>query len=98
MARARGPKAERGCRFEISAIKKILPAFARRAGPVQARERSSGGEQRVAVILLDGLVPHMSHENLSESSRHAYTLHVVGGGARYPESNWLQRATPARGF
>ena len=52
------------------------------------------------LIVLHGLVPHMSHENRSASSRHAYTLHAIGGAARYPESNWLQRApdAPARGF
>jgi phytanoyl-CoA hydroxylase len=51
-----------------------------------------------AVILLDGLCPHMSQANLSPTSRHAYTLHVTSGASRYPETNWLQRATPARGF
>ena len=53
-----------------------------------------------AVILLDGRLPHMSHANVSEQSRHAYTLHVVGGGADYPNTNWLRRAPdfPARGF
>ncbi len=53
-----------------------------------------------AVILLDGRLPHMSHANVSKESRHAYTLHIVGGGAHYPNTNWLQRAAdfPARGF
>jgi phytanoyl-CoA hydroxylase len=51
-----------------------------------------------AVIVLDGLCPHMSHANRSPASRHAYTLHVVSGLSDYPTTNWLQRATPARGF
>jgi phytanoyl-CoA hydroxylase len=53
-----------------------------------------------SVIVLDGLVPHMSLANTSDRPRHAYTLHVVGGGSTYPSSNWLQRAKdmPARGF
>ena len=51
-----------------------------------------------AVIVLDGLLPHMSYANTSPTSRHAYTLHVVSGASAYPDSNWLQRATPARGF
>ncbi len=51
-----------------------------------------------ALIVLDGLVPHMSKQNYSERSRHAYTLHVVSGEAAYPETNWLRRKTPARGF
>lgn len=50
------------------------------------------------LIVLDGLVPHMSYTNRSPTSRHAYTLHVVSGAAAYPASNWLQRGTPARGF
>jgi phytanoyl-CoA hydroxylase len=51
-----------------------------------------------AVIVLDGLVPHMSKRNDSERSRHAYTLHAVSARGGYPETNWLRRATPARGF
>lgn len=50
------------------------------------------------LIVLDGLCPHMSQANRSASSRHAYTLHVVSARSAYPSSNWLQRATPARGF
>jgi phytanoyl-CoA hydroxylase len=53
-----------------------------------------------ALVVLDGLAPHMSHANLSPRSRHAYTLHVVSGEGKYPETNWLRRAPsmPARGF
>jgi phytanoyl-CoA hydroxylase len=51
-----------------------------------------------AVIVLDGLLPHLSKQNESERSRHAYTLHVLSGRAGYPRTNWLRRATPARGF
>jgi phytanoyl-CoA hydroxylase len=51
-----------------------------------------------AVILLDGLVPHLSKQNRSERSRHAYTLHAVSAESAYPETNWLRRAMPARGF
>lgn len=52
------------------------------------------------LIVLDGLLPHLSYANLSEKSRHAYTLHVIDGAARYPEENWLQRSRglPFRGF
>ena len=55
---------------------------------------------RGALVLLDGLLPHLSRANLSPRSRHAYTLHVVSGAARYPADNWLQREPdrPARGF
>jgi len=52
------------------------------------------------VIVLHGLLPHLSRENRSSRSRHAYTLHVIDAGAQYPESNWLQRSAemPLRGF
>jgi len=50
------------------------------------------------LIILHPLLPHLSRENRSEKSRHAYTLHLVDASAHYPDSNWLQRSTPARGF
>jgi phytanoyl-CoA hydroxylase len=51
-----------------------------------------------AVIVLDGLLPHLSRQNFSERSRHAYTLHLVSARSAYPETNWLRRRSPARGF
>lgn len=42
------------------------------------------------LILLHGRVPHKSKANLSEQSRHAYTLHLVDTSLPYPEKNWLQ--------
>ena len=53
-----------------------------------------------SMIVLHGLLPHMSHANRSESTRHAYTMHIIDGLADYPEWNWLQRPTemPLRGF
>ena len=56
--------------------------------------------QKGALIVLDGLLPHMSHPNRSDRSRHAYTLHVIDGDSCYPNDNWLQRshAMPLRGF
>jgi phytanoyl-CoA hydroxylase len=50
------------------------------------------------LILLDGLVPHLSYTNRSPHSRHAYTLHVISGASAYPSTNWLERKTPPRGF
>jgi phytanoyl-CoA hydroxylase len=52
------------------------------------------------LIVLNALLPHLSRENRSAKSRHAYTLHVVDAAAHYPKENWLQRAAemPARGF
>jgi len=53
-----------------------------------------------SLIVLNALLPHLSRENRSAQSRHAYTLHVIDGAAHYPKENWLQRAgeMPARGF
>ena len=52
------------------------------------------------LIVLHGLLPHKSLANKSPKSRHAYTLHVIGGNSVYPATNWLQRspAMPLRGF
>ncbi len=52
------------------------------------------------VIVLHGLLPHLSRENRSPKSRHAYTLHVIDADSEYPASNWLQRSVemPLRGF
>ncbi|AUN32116.1 phytanoyl-CoA dioxygenase family protein [Niveispirillum cyanobacteriorum] len=56
--------------------------------------------KRGTLILLHGLLPHLSGPNRSDKSRHAYTIHVVDGACGYPASNWLQRPAddPARGF
>ena len=53
-----------------------------------------------SLILLHGLLPHRSFENRSPNSRHAYTLHLIHAGAKYPGDNWLQRSAtmPLRGF
>jgi len=52
------------------------------------------------VIVLHGLLPHLSRENRSPRSRHAYTLHVIDASALYSKDNWLQRSEemPLRGF
>jgi phytanoyl-CoA hydroxylase len=52
------------------------------------------------LVIFDGRAPHMSGANLSEYSRHAYTLHVIDKKSHYPAENWLQRSEslPLRGF
>ena len=52
------------------------------------------------LIVLHPLLPHLSRENRSAKSRHAYTLHVIDAATDYPASNWLQRSPemPPRGF
>jgi phytanoyl-CoA hydroxylase len=53
-----------------------------------------------SLIVLHALLPHLSRENRSEKSRHAYTLHVIDAQANYPAENWLRRSPnlPLRGF
>ncbi|MCG3162142.1 MAG: hypothetical protein JMDDDDMK_03382 [Acidobacteria bacterium] len=53
-----------------------------------------------ALIILHGLLPHLSYANRSPKSRHAYTLHVIDGACEYPAGNWLRRSPdmPPRGF
>jgi phytanoyl-CoA hydroxylase len=55
---------------------------------------------RGSLILLHSRLPHMSKENISATSRHAYTMHIMDSSDEYLESNWLQRpaALPFRGF
>lgn len=44
------------------------------------------------LIVLHGLLPHMSRANTSPQSRHAYSIHIIDGNARYDEKNWLQKS------
>ena len=52
------------------------------------------------LAIFDGRAPHMSGPNLSDRSRHAYTLHVIDSSCHWPADNWLQRRAdlPLRGF
>jgi phytanoyl-CoA hydroxylase len=56
--------------------------------------------EKGTLIVLHPLLPHLSRENRSAKSRHAYTLHVIDASTEYPACNWLQRSAdmPARGF
>ena len=56
--------------------------------------------EKGTLIVLNGLLPHLSRENRSSKSRHAYTLHVISADVHYAEDNWPQRspAMPLRGF
>lgn len=70
------------------------PAFAEENGyvPLEAKKGT--------LVVLHGLLPHLSGANTSDRSRHAYALHAVEASATYPEDNWLQRGAsmPAQGF
>ena len=52
------------------------------------------------LVIFDGRAPHLSGANLSDKSRHAYTVHVIDKQSHYPAGNWLQRNAdmPLRGF
>lgn len=78
-----------GARFEIFDHE---PWPQERLAPLEVREGS--------LIIIHGLLPHMSYANKSSKSRHAYTLHVIEEGSRYPAENWLRRGAdmPLRGF
>ena len=56
--------------------------------------------EKGTLIVLHPLLPHLSRENTSPRSRHAYTLHVIDASALYPKDNWLQRSPEMspRGF
>lgn len=56
--------------------------------------------EKGTLIVLHPQLPHLSRENTSPRSRHAYTLHVIDASDHYPGSNWLQRsaAMPLREF
>ncbi|HJQ71256.1 MAG TPA: phytanoyl-CoA dioxygenase family protein [Blastocatellia bacterium] len=43
-----------------------------------------------ALIVLDGLLPHLSRANRSPHSRQAYSLHVIEAASHYPADNWLR--------
>ncbi|MDH3711190.1 MAG: phytanoyl-CoA dioxygenase family protein [Cyclobacteriaceae bacterium] len=44
-----------------------------------------------SLVLLHGSCVHMSLENRSPKSRHAFIIHMVENEARWPQDNWLQR-------
>ena len=44
-----------------------------------------------SAVLFHDHMPHYSSQNHSDSSRHAFTLHISESGADWSEKNWLQR-------
>lgn len=48
--------------------------------------------KRGTLVIIHGLIPHMSFENSSDQSRHAYTMHLIDGRSHWSEKNWLQKS------
>ena len=42
------------------------------------------------LVVFNGLLPHFSAPNVSDKSRHAYTLHITCANTQYAQENWLQ--------
>lgn len=47
------------------------------------------------LVVFNGLLPHFSAPNVSDKSRHAFTLHITCGDTLYAQENWLQ-APPSK--
>ncbi|MFT4938206.1 MAG: phytanoyl-CoA hydroxylase [Paraglaciecola sp.] len=43
-----------------------------------------------SLIVFNGLLPHFSAPNVSDTSRHAFTLHITSATSKYAKENWLQ--------
>lgn len=41
-------------------------------------------------IVLHGLLPHFSEQNLSEKTRYAYTIHFIDRSCYFPKTNWIR--------
>jgi len=88
-----------------SALREIYQVdWNKRAGTLTALDEAPwpNAEEAIAVEVPAGSVvifhdhmPHYSSQNLSELSRHAFTLHVAEKSSNWSENNWLQR--PALG-
>ena len=46
-----------------------------------------------SMVIFHDHMPHYSSQNLSDKSRHAFTLHVAEKNANWSGKNWLQRPT-----
>ncbi|PPJ51421.1 hypothetical protein CBER1_09342 [Cercospora berteroae] len=71
--------------------------FEKQDGVGQDDEEYVLGEVRAGtLVLIHGNILHKSERNLSQKGRMIYTFHMIEGGNKYDERNWLQ--PPEGGF
>jgi len=92
----RGPLRQRNHRLEDGSLRTDVLSDE----PFPEELKLAAEVQAGSLVVFDGRAPHLSGENRSEKSRHAYSLHVIDRRCHYPADNWLQRspALPLRGF
>lgn len=68
--------------------------------PWPERGRIALEVKKGTLVVLHGLLPHLSGANTSDRSRHAFALHVIDRAADWSPDNWLRRGDhmPVRGF
>jgi phytanoyl-CoA hydroxylase len=49
---------------------------------------------RGSLVIIHGSLVHMSNINKSDTSRHAYSYHIIDKNAKWSEDNWLQYTNP----
>ncbi|SOD93318.1 phytanoyl-CoA dioxygenase family protein [Caenispirillum bisanense] len=56
--------------------------------------------RRNSLVVMHGLLPHVSDTNVSSRTRQSYVLHAIDARCHYPADNWLRRGSglPMRGF
>ncbi len=59
-------------------------------GEEEEAEYTLGEVKAGTLVLIHGNLLHKSERNLSGKSRFIYTFHVIEGGNKYDERNWLQ--------
>ncbi len=92
----RGPLRQRNHRLEDGSLRNDVLSDE----PFDEDKKIAAEVTAGSLVIFDGRAPHLSGENRSAKSRHAYSLHVIDRCCHYPADNWLQRGSelPLRGF
>jgi phytanoyl-CoA hydroxylase len=67
---------------ELVALAKVDWPTQDRALPLEVKAGS--------LVVFNGALPHFSEANISNKSRHAFTLHITSARAQYDQHNWLR--------